>query len=122
MQKPVDFYIRTKEDVNYREGVLETGNPLEIFISKIKMILNTNPGEILGFPEFGAGLEQVLFDMNVDVEVIKIHIQKQIEEYCKESVYFDTNVDIKFFKGTIRDWVLVDIFIDGTKEFGVIIK
>ena len=43
-----DIYNRTPEDLNYQYGVLHHNDVIEAIVSKIKMILNTTQGRVLG--------------------------------------------------------------------------
>ena len=117
-----DIYTRSPGEIQYNENILEHSNVLESYIQKIKVLLNTTPGEVIGFPNFGVGLDALIFELNVNEDEIKSRIYSQITEHCIESQYFETDVILTFFNGTTRDILLIDISINGTKEFGILIK
>lgn len=117
-----EIYMREPGDINYVPNILHHSSALETFIGKIKMILNTTPGEVIGFPDFGAGLEALIFSLNANEHTIKEKIMSQISTFCTEAPYFEINIEVKFFKGSYRDIALIDIIIDGTKEFGILLK
>lgn len=117
-----EIYHKTPDDKNYQKDIIDHSNVLEAYLQKIKMILNTSKGEILSYPEFGASLEDLIFDISYDGNEIKKRIIQQIILFCPESEYFDTEVEVNFFKGTTRDSALVDIIINKNKYFGILVK
>lgn len=58
--------------------------PLEASVSgQLKVILATRPGELLGHPDFGAGLQEFLHEQNT--LATRARIQARIEEALKRS-------------------------------------
>lgn len=117
-----EIYHKKTTDPTYQEGILEHSDALEAFLEKIKMILNTSRGDVLAFPTFGVNLEEFVFDSNVSETRIKDEILTNIIHFCPESDYFETNIEVTFQKGDYHDTALVDIFINGTKYFGLLVK
>jgi phage baseplate assembly protein W len=58
----VDVYLRLPSDPNYVSNFVEVEDEVSNFVQRIEMILTTNPGEVLGSPEFGVNLECYLWN------------------------------------------------------------
>lgn len=117
-----EIYHRLPEEGNFVEGLLEHSNVLETYIEKIKMILNTSKGDVLGFPNFGVNLENLIFELTFNADQIRNEIFSQINAYCGEAQYFDTEVKVKFAKGTARDMAIVDIVVNANKVISVLLR
>lgn len=117
-----EIYHRIPEEGNFVTGFLEHSSALEAYVSKIKMILNTSKGEVLGFPEFGVNLENLVFELNYSTDQLRYEILTQINKYCGETEYFETEVQVTFARGTARDLALIDILIDATKMISVLLR
>lgn len=117
-----DFYLRDPSDPNFRQGVLEINDELEMLLNQIKMILFTNKGEVLGDPDFGINLEEQLFTFNVNEFSLKNMLRDQLLKFCTLSDKYRVDFDIKFARGTVRDICLIDIVINGSPVMGVLVK
>lgn len=117
----VDIYIRSETDPNYRQGFIENNDQLDMFLTQIEMALVTNKTEVLGDYSFGGSLEQLIHTFNFNATQIKSEITRLITGYCTLSQKFTYTVEVSFYKGTQRDVGLIDIIVDGTKMFGVMI-
>jgi len=117
-----DIYCKTVDDPLYDSNKLEIEDPIESLIGKIKMILYTKPGEILGQPMFGIDLERNLFEFGLNNGGISALITNQINIHIPESGAYDINVRITFVPGSVRDAAFIDIYIDGTRVLGVAAK
>ena len=117
-----DIYIRNPEDPNYVYGVLEHSDPIESIITKIKMIFGTRQGQVLGDLNFGAGLEDMIFETRLSKNEIEETIKRQIYQYISEASEYAINVNVSFGKAEGYDYALIDIYIDGTKTIGILIK
>jgi len=117
-----EIYIRDPEDEKYDYKKLDISDEYEMLYSKIMMILSTRAGDVLGDPEFGMSLEDKLFTFDVSEETLKQEIYTQIQKYIPEAGKFDLKIDIKKFRGSVRDIILIDFYIDGRKSFGVMVK
>lgn len=117
-----DIYCKTVDDPLYNSNKLEIDDPIESLIGKIKMILYTKPGEVLGKAMFGVDLERQLFEFGANNGEIAATITNQINSYIPESGAYDINVRVTFVPGTVRDAAFIDIYIDGTRVLGVSAK
>jgi hypothetical protein len=118
----IDIYSRYDGDPNFEEFVLEVNDDFDVFVQQIEMVLTTNKTEVLGDHTFGGSLEDYIHSFNFNENQLKSEISNLINKYCTLSQKFNYSVDVKFFKGSIRDIGLIDIIVDGTKVFGILIR
>jgi hypothetical protein len=117
-----DLYIRTPEDPNYVYGLIEHSDPIESIITKIKMILGTTQGEILGDLNFGVGLEDLIFETRINKIELEEKIKGQIFQYVEESKDYKIDPRVSFGKADGYDYAIIDIYIDGNKVVGLLIS
>jgi phage baseplate assembly protein W len=108
----MDFYIKYIGDPNYNATQLQNNGEIEQLITQIETILFTRKTEVLGTPEFGCNLEDLVYSLNQNEFNIKQEIQNQINSYCPLATKYRVGVDVKFFKGEVRDIAYIDIVID----------
>ena len=77
-----EIYNKDPEDPNYKEDQLEVTDPLEACVGKIKMMIFTRRGEVLGDPSFGLDLESLIYDMNLSEASVKKELQNNIVDNC----------------------------------------
>jgi hypothetical protein len=116
----VDIYLRLPNDPNYNSGYLEVEDPISNFVQRIEMILTTNPGEVLGSPDFGVNLEAFLWNPYITVGAIRNSIMSQIRQYCQFDQVIPVSIEVTFLQGSISDGILVDIIIDGNPALGIV--
>jgi phage baseplate assembly protein W len=91
-----DFYIRYKGHPMYKEGVLVQDDVIHVIIQKYEMILFTNQGELLGDPNFGCNLEELLYETRVDSKIVENQIRAQISQYIPELDSMNYNLNVVF--------------------------
>ena len=117
-----ELYMRSPEDPNYKDGIMEVNDEVEMLISQIKMILYTKPGEVLGAPDFGIALEDQLFVFNLNEYALRSMLFDQVQKFCPLSEKYHIRFNVAFQRGTVRDICLIDIVINGTPMFGILVK
>lgn len=117
-----DIYMRDLSDPNYKEGILEVSDQIEMLIAELKMMLYTNRGEVLGAPDFGANLEEMLFNFGLNEFSIKQMLRDQTAKFIPRAMNYNVEFDVKFAQGTVRDICLIDVSINSQPAFGVIVK
>jgi len=117
-----DIYTRTPKDPNYKVNILEHSDPLESIISKIKMLLGTSQGQILGDLNCGIGLEELVFETRINKLELEEKIKNQISQYITESSDYKIDPKVSFGKGDGYDMCIVDIFINDQKVVGILVK
>jgi phage baseplate assembly protein W len=114
-----EIYMRSPEDPNYKKNLLEVSDEIEMLITQIKMILLTDQGDILGAPDFGMSLETLLFTFDANAFSIEQKLKSQMLKFCPLANRYDVRFEVKFFKGTVQDIGLIDVFIGDHMAFGV---
>jgi hypothetical protein len=66
------------------------------------MILFTNKGDLLGDPNFGANLEELLHETRLSAEVIEGDIKAQIADYIPEIDRIEYDLKVEFFEDPER--------------------
>lgn len=117
-----EIYTRDPSDPKYDASKLDTGDRYEQLYAKILMILSTRKGEVMGDPNLGVSLEDKLFVFDINEADLKKEIFNQISKYIQDAAEYDLKLQIKRFKGTVRDVILLDFFVNGRKSFGVMVK
>ena len=117
-----DLYMRDPSDPSYTMGILEVSNELEILIAEIKMCLYTRRGEVLGAPDLGCNLEDLLFTFNLNEFSINSTLKDQMKKFVPLADKYAVSFQVKFAQGTVRDICVIDILINGTPFFGVAVS
>lgn len=117
-----ELYCKHSNDPTLQDNILEHSDVYEAILSKIRMILYTRKGDVLGEPGFGTSIEDYVFETNVSGEDLKRMINEQIVTYIPEYDFFNITIDIKFQKGRIHDTCFIDIKINGTPAIGILLE
>jgi len=117
-----EIYNRSPEDPNFNINVLDHSDSIESIISKVKMILGTRQGQIIGDLNFGVGIEDLIFETRLNKIQIEEQILRQIELYITESAYYKISPVVSFGKTNGYDYCIIDIYIDDDKVLGVLVK
>ena len=117
-----EIYIRTPNDPNYEEGVIEYSNEVESAISQIRMILETHNGEVLGAYNFGIDLDYLVFNTIRDSFSIEKEIQEQLSLYAHISKNLSVDVKVNFGNSNEGyDYAVVDVYLNGVKSVGFVV-
>ena len=106
------MYIKTIGDPNYSTTSVHTKNEIAQLITQIETILFTNKGEVLGDPDFGCSLNDMIYSLNANEFTLKKEIDKQIARYCPLASKYMVDAKISFIRGEVRDEAYIDILID----------
>lgn len=117
----LDFYTRQESSSEYVNDILEVSDERSILIEQIENILFTRKGDVLGQPDFGVNLEDLLFTLTRNQSEIKSSILNQIYSYCPLALKYSVDVDVTFKKTVNRDLGFIDIIINDQRLFGVLI-
>jgi hypothetical protein len=115
-----EIYCRNLSDPQFNSQQLETTNAIEALLTKLRMIMFTNRGEILGQPDLGLDLEYHLFELNFNSFQLQQNFLGQIAKYVPEGSFYRIDIEVNFVPGTVRDIAYIDIYIDGTRYLGVV--
>ena len=117
-----ELYTRTPQDPNYKYGVLEFTDAIESIITKIKMLLGTSQGQILGDLNCGLGIEDLVFETRINKLELEEKITNQIHQYITESAEYKITPQVSFGKAAGYDYAVIDFFIDNVKVVGILVK
>jgi hypothetical protein len=117
-----EIYNRSPQDPNYVFGVLEHSDAIESIITKIKMILSTSQGHILGDLNFGVGLEDLVFETRINKLELEERIKTQISQYIDEAKDYKIAPQVSFGKADGYDYAVIDIFVNDQKIVGILVK
>jgi hypothetical protein len=115
-----ELYIINQLETGFEPAKIDEQDSLKVLLQKIKMIMFTRKGEILGDPNFGLSLEDLLFEFGFSASELRKTFDQQIASYVTEANDFELRLDINFVPGTVRDLAYIDIYVNGTKSFGVV--
>lgn len=117
-----ELYCRNITDPGYNPIQIETSSALESIISKIKMILFTKKGEVLGQLDLGLNLEDLLFEFGLNEAQLQENFFNQLYKFAPEAGDYNIKMEVNFTRGSVRDIAYIDILIDNTKVFGVLVS
>jgi hypothetical protein len=117
-----DLYIRNPEDPNFQYGVLEHSDVVESIITKIKMILGTHQGQVIGDLNFGVGIEDLIFETKINKTQIEDKIKTQFNQYISETKDFKITPQVSFGRADGYDYAVIDIYINDQRTLGILIK
>jgi len=93
-----DFYIKYEGHPKYRSNLIIEDDIVSVIIQKYELLLFTNKGELLGQPEFGCNLEELLFQTKVSSQFVVDTINNQIRQFIPEMVNMNYRLSVEFVK------------------------
>jgi len=108
----MELYIKYPSDPNYDETQVQTNSEIETLITQIQTLLFTNKREVMGTPNFGCSLEELIYDFGSNEHNIRSRITDQINHYCPLATKYNIKTEVNFMKGEVRDIAYIDITID----------
>ena len=98
----IDFYIGYPGHPRFKSSELIEDDVIRVIVQKYEMILFTNKGELLGDPNFGANLPELLHQTRLSAEFIEGDIRSQILDYIPEIDGIDYSLKVEFFEDPER--------------------
>jgi len=114
-----ELYFRDPSDPKYSRSKMDETGKLEAVLSKIRMILYTNRGDVLGEPEFGMSLEQHLFDFGLNEGAVREKFQAQVAKYIPEAGDFDIDCSVQIKTDGLRDVGYLYITLQGDPQINI---
>jgi phage baseplate assembly protein W len=116
-----DIYSRSLNENKFDPNIIEVTDELSQLILKIENVLFSRKGEVLGVPDFGCNLDDLIFSLVLNESVIQQKINSQIVAYClPDDTRFSIDTRVSFFQIEGRNGALVDIFINETRVIGAL--
>jgi hypothetical protein len=116
-----EIYFRESTDPKYQSKLIETNSKIEAVLNKIRMILFTQRGEVLGEPDLGMNLEDYLFQFGFDESDIKSKFNAQVNQFIPEMTEFNISMDVSFESDGVQNYVYLFISINQEVHMGVVI-
>lgn len=91
-----DFYVLYRGHPRYTSGEINESEIVNVIIQKYEVMLFTNQGEVLGDPNFGANLLDLLYQTKVSASFVKRRIEEQIQAYIPELSSINYNLNVVF--------------------------
>lgn len=91
-----DFYIKYQGHPKYKEDEIIEDDIINVIIQKYEMVLFTNKGEVLGYPDLGADLNLILHETRVSASYVESLIRKQVKTYIPELDNMDYSLQAVF--------------------------
>jgi len=115
-----EIYFRDPSDIKFKNDRVEVYSDLELLLNKIRMILMTKRGEVLGEPDLGLDLEDMLFEFSFDENKIRQSFYAQIQKYVYEQNTYKIDLDISVSsEDNIRTVIYLFVKIDGVTFLGL---
>lgn len=118
MNKIREIYFRDPSDPKYQLYGIETNDKLGAVIAKLRIILFTNRGEVLGEPDLGMDLEDFLFDFGFNEQIIRERFYAQIAKYIPERD-FRIDLDVSYETDGVRDTAYLFIIVNDLRVLGI---
>jgi hypothetical protein len=117
-----EIYSRDIDAPKYNDDIIEMTDKLQQLILKIENVLFTRRGDVLGAPNVGCNLDDLIFSLVLNESVIAQRINTQIQTYCLNSSDGSFGVDtrVQFFSTVERNGALVDIYINEQRVIGAL--
>lgn len=117
-----EIYIRTEDDPYYVD-VLDHGNIVEKIISKVRVILGTEPGDVLANDQFGVDIEYLVFRTKIDSTELEEKINDAFTVYMGDTGGVQVTSGVSFGHGTGgSDYAVIDIYLNGVKTAGYLVS
>lgn len=107
-----EIYFRDPSDSKFIYNSVESYSELELVLNKVRMILLTKKGEVLGEPELGLDLEDMLFDFTLDEYKLRQSFYAQVQKYITESNKYDIDLNISSGSDGVQTLIYLYITID----------
>lgn len=117
----MEFYVKNIGDPKYQSDKLQQDDEIAQLITQIETILFTRRGDVLGSPEFGANLEDYVYEFQYNNYQIKNIVSEQIRTYVPLAGKYNVQVDVDFTEQTERSVMFLDITIDARIKLGIFI-
>jgi hypothetical protein len=119
----IDFYIGYPGHPRFKNLELIEDDIVRVIIQKYEMVIFTNKGELLGDPNFGAGLTELLHETRISAEAVEADIRAQIADYIPELEGIDYDLTIEFVEDpeNFQEVMLVNFTVAGYEIYASVI-
>jgi hypothetical protein len=117
-----DFYILYEGHPKYVPNEIIEDEVVSVIIQKLEMILFSIKGDILGQPDLGANLLELLYETKVSDSVVKKEIQDQIALFIPELQQSTYTISVVFAQDPVnfQDIMFINIKFGETDVYAQI--
>ena len=115
----MEFYVKSINDPNFQIDKLQQDDEISMLLTQLQVILGTRKGDVLGNPDFGANLEDYVYEFRYNDYMLKNIVEQQISAYVPHAAKYNVEVDIQFLNEVYRHTVYLDIIVDSRFNLGV---
>ena len=115
----MEFYVRSLGDPGYNSDKLQQDDEIAMLLTQIETILFTKKGSVLGSPDFGANLEDYVYELRYNEYLIKKAINEQLVRYVPLSKKYPVSIEVDFTEELNRHVMFLDIRVDSKFQLGV---
>jgi len=98
----IDYYIGYPGHPRFKTPDIIEDDVIRVIVQKYEMVLFTNKVDLLGDPNFGANLEELLHETRLSAEVIEADIRAQIADYIPEIDNIEYDLKVEFLEDPDR--------------------
>lgn len=118
-----DFYIKSKETGGiYSDTEIIEDDLVKVIVQKYLMLIYTNKGEVLGNPDFGCNLEELIYQTSINEDGIRDIINEQIYFFIPELADVGYSLNLQFVQDDeeYRDVLLINFSINDYDVYNII--
>lgn len=120
-----EIYCKLPTDLDY-EKKIETTTEIEQILQQVRVVLGTEPGQVLGSHDFGIDLQQYLFSYNQSQAEILYAINNALATWIRfDTTKYSIYADVAFGKNEdddATDYAVIDIIINENKCLGILVN
>jgi hypothetical protein len=111
----IDFYIGYPGHPNFNDAELIEDDVVKVIVQKYEVIIFTNKGEVLGEPNLGANLLELLHETSLSADSIKGELMAQIADYIPEIDQIGYELTVEFFNdpNNYQEYMVIMFTISG---------
>ena len=119
----IDFYIGYPGHPNFRDLELIEDDLVRVIVQKYEVIIFTNKGELLGDPNFGANLTELLHETRISAEAVESDIRAQIADYIPELDGIDFELTVEFVEDpeNFQEVMIVNFTVAGYQVYASVV-
>ncbi len=117
----MELYIKTIGDPNFRDDQLQSDEEIQLMLTQIETLIFTNRGEVMGQPGFGLNLEDYVYSLMYNDDMLKGVVSNAISQWVPLSNKFPVDVNVEYTTESDRNAVYIDITIDNRYGIGLYI-
>ena len=118
----IDFYIHYPGHPDYIPLEIIEDDVVKVIIQKYEMILFTNKGEVLGEPNFGGNLTELLHETKLSSESVQGDLMAQIADYIPEIDSMNYELVVNFYDDpeNYQEYMEINFTINGYEVYATI--